>query len=155
MYTPERDQDLRWMRHAADLAALCPPAAGAYSVGAVIVGMNGEELAAGYSREADPHEHAEEAALAKINSNDPRLAEATMYSTLEPCSQRKSPRTPCAQRIIASGIPRVVIAWREPSLFVDDCVGYELLVEAGVSVLELPELAAAAKAANAHLGQLP
>lgn len=48
----------------------------------------------------------------------------------------------------------MVIAWREPSLFVDDCVGYEQLVESGVVVLELPELADAARAVNAHLGKL-
>ncbi|MFB7483003.1 deaminase [Streptomyces anulatus] len=154
MYAHDRDQDLHWMRRAISLAALCPPAAGAYSVGAVIVGGDGSELASGYSREADPHEHAEEAALAKLPTGDPHLAGATIYSTLEPCSQRHSPRTPCAQRIIAAGIPRVVIAWREPSLFVDDCVGYEELVEARVHVVELPELAAAAKAVNSHLGRL-
>ncbi|MFB6756037.1 deaminase [Streptomyces sp. NPDC056353] len=154
MYAPDRDQDLRWIKHAIDLAALCPPATGAYSVGAVIVGEDGTELAAGYSRETDPHEHAEEAALAKLSAVNPRLAGATIYSTLEPCSQRRSPRTPCAQRILAAGIPRVVIAWREPSLFVDDCVGYEQLVQAGVTVVELPELAGAAKAVNSHLGRL-
>lgn len=154
MYAPDRARDLRWMQRAINLAALCPPAAGAYSVGAVIVGEDGTELASGYSREADPHEHAEEAALAKLPANDPRLSGASMYSTLEPCSQRKSPRTPCAQRILASGIPRVVIAWREPSLFVANCIGYEQLVEAGVTVVELPELAANARALNTHLGKL-
>lgn len=151
MYAPARDQDLRWMNRAISLAALCPPAAGAYSVGAVIVGEDGSELATGYSREADSHEHAEEAALAKLPAVDPRLTGSTIYSTLEPCSQRHSPRTPCARRILEAGIPRVVIAWREPSLFVDACVGYEQLLEAGVIVVELPELAAAAKAANSHL----
>ncbi|WP_342211097.1 MULTISPECIES: deaminase [unclassified Streptomyces] len=140
------------MRRAISLAAMCPPAAGAYSVGALIVDEDGNEIAAGYSRESDPREHAEEAALGKA---DPRLvAGATLYSTLEPCSQRHSPRTPCAQRILEAGIPRVVIAWREPSLFVDDCIGYEQLVEAGVVVVELHELAASAKEVNAHLGGL-
>ncbi|MFD4483237.1 deaminase [Streptomyces sp. NPDC058471] len=151
---PDRDQDVRWMRRAIELAGLCPPAAGAYSVGAVIVGADGSELAAGYSREADPREHAEEAALSKLPANDSRLAGATIYSTLEPCSQRSASRTPCAQRIIKAGIPRVVIAWREPSLFVDDCIGYEQLREAGVAVVELPELAEDAKKANRHLGGL-
>ncbi|WP_409239394.1 deaminase [Streptomyces sp. PA5.6] len=154
MYTPDRHQDLRWMRRATDLAALCPPAAGAYSVGAVIVGEDGTELAAGYSRATGPREHAEEVALARLPQNDPRFTGATIYSTLEPCSQRSASRTPCAQRILQAGIPRVVIAWREPTLFVDDCVGYEQLVEAGVTVVELPELASAAKAVNAHLGDL-
>lgn len=151
MYAPDRDQDLRWIQRAIDLAALCPPAAGAYSVGAVIVGEDGTELASGYSRATGPREHAEEVALAQLPQDDPRLAGASIYSTLEPCSQRNASRTPCAQRILEAGIPRVVIAWREPSLFVDDCVGYEQLVEAGVIVVELPELAAAAKATNSHL----
>ncbi|MET8751342.1 deaminase [Streptomyces sp. NPDC004667] len=152
MYAPDRDQDLRWIQRAIDLAALCPPAAGAYSVGAVIVAEDGTELAAGYSREADPREHAEEAALAKIPTGDPRLTTATIYSSLEPCSQRSADRTPCTQRILEAGIPRVVIAWREPSLFVSDCVGVELLVAAGVTVVELPEFADAAQRPNRHLG---
>ncbi|MFD4341773.1 deaminase [Streptomyces anulatus] len=154
MYAPDRAQDLRWMQRAIGLATLCPPAAGAYSVGAVIVGEDGSELASGSSRATGPREHAEEVALAQLPEGDPRLAGATIYSTLEPCSQRSASRTPCAQRILDASIPRVVIAWREPSLFVDDCVGYEQLVEAGVIVVELPELTAAAKAANAHLGDL-
>jgi diaminohydroxyphosphoribosylaminopyrimidine deaminase / 5-amino-6-(5-phosphoribosylamino)uracil reductase len=45
----------------------------------------------------------------------------------------------------------VVTAWREPSLFVADCQGYELLTSAGVTVVELPELAKQAKAVNSHL----
>lgn len=153
MYTPDHEQDLRWMRRAIDLAALCPPAKGAYSVGAVIVAEDGTELATGYSRRGDPREHAEEAALGELLQDDPRLAGATIYSTLEPCSQRSASRTPCAQRILKAAIPRVVIAWREPALFVD-CIGYEQLVEAGIVVVELPELADAAQAVNAHLGKL-
>ncbi|MFJ2745384.1 deaminase [Streptomyces sp. NPDC087440] len=154
MYAPDRDQDVSWMRRAIALAALCPPTAGAYSVGAIIVGEDGNELASGYSRATGPREHAEEVALADFIQDDPDLAGATIYTTLEPCSQRSASRTPCSQRILQAGIPRVVIAWREPSLFVDDCVGYEQLVEAGVILVELPELAAAARAVNAHLGDL-
>jgi diaminohydroxyphosphoribosylaminopyrimidine deaminase/5-amino-6-(5-phosphoribosylamino)uracil reductase len=45
----------------------------------------------------------------------------------------------------------VVIAWREPDLFVN-CEGVALLSAAGVEVVELPELADLARAANAHLG---
>ncbi|MFF6888678.1 deaminase [Streptomyces sp. NPDC012421] len=152
MYVSDRDEDLRWMRRAIGLAALCPPAVGAYSVGAVIVAEDGTELAAGYSRETDPREHAEEAALGKLPVGDPRLATATIYSSLEPCSQRSADRTPCTQRILEAGIPRVVIAWHEPPLFVANCVGVEQLAEAGVDVVELPELAEAARAVNSHLG---
>ncbi|MFI1586143.1 deaminase [Embleya sp. NPDC020630] len=147
----DHDQDLYWMHRAIDLSRLCPPAEGAYSVGAVIVDANGVELASGFSRETDVHVHAEEAAIAKLPEEDPQLKESTIYSTLEPCSQRRSRPMPCAQLILAAGIPRVVIAWREPSLFVADCVGYELLAAAGVTLVELPELESAARAVNSHL----
>ena len=143
--------DERWMRLAIDLAWQCPPSDTAYSVGAVIVAADGTELSRGFSRDNDPLVHAEESALGKLAPDDPRLPGATIYSTLEPCSQRKSrPRT-CTQLIMASGIRRVVIAWREPSLFVADCQGYELLKQAGLDVTELPALAEQAAAPNRHL----
>ena len=54
----------------------CPPSQTAFSVGAVVVAADGTELARGYSREGgDPVSHAEEAALAKLDPADPRLAD--------------------------------------------------------------------------------
>lgn len=140
-----------WMNRAIALARLCPVAEGAFSVGAVIV-ADGAEIATGYSRESGPKEHAEEAALGKLEPEDPRLGRATLYSTLEPCSQRATKdRLPCTDRILRARIPVVVIAWREPSTFVVNCVGVEKLRQAGVTVLELPELAEAAMSMNRHL----
>jgi diaminohydroxyphosphoribosylaminopyrimidine deaminase/5-amino-6-(5-phosphoribosylamino)uracil reductase len=139
------------MRLAIDLSHLCPPSQGAYSVGAVIVDENGDEISRGYSREVDAHVHAEESALGKLPANDPRLAGATIYSTLEPCSQRRSRPLSCTQLILAAGIGRVVIAWREPGLFVADAQGAEILAAAGVTVVEMPELAEPAKEVNRHL----
>jgi diaminohydroxyphosphoribosylaminopyrimidine deaminase / 5-amino-6-(5-phosphoribosylamino)uracil reductase len=147
--------DYEWMRVAIELAHQCPPSPGAYSVGAVIVDQEGEEISRGYSREIDSHVHAEESALAKLAHDDPRLKTATIYSTLEPCSQRKSRPRACTQLILAAGIPRVVMAWREPSLFVADCQGYEMLTDAGVAVVEIPDLAQEAKAPNTHLSLGP
>jgi pyrimidine deaminase RibD-like protein len=148
------DEDGRWMRLAVSLAWKCPPSETAFSVGAVVVDAAGTELASGFSREGgDGLVHAEEAALGKLIPGERRLAGATIYSTLEPCSQRSSrPRT-CAELIIASGLRRVVIAWREPALFVADCQGVELLVQAGIAVTELPEFAADAAAPNRHLAR--
>ncbi len=139
--------DLGWLGLACDLAELCPPSGTAFSVGAVIVGADGQEISRGYSREKDPHDHAEEAALAKA----PALVEgATVYSSLEPCGHRASrPRT-CAELIVASGARRVVFAWREPSLFTEG-TGAETLAAAGMELVELPELAARARRPNAHL----
>ena len=132
------------------LAERCPPSDTAFSVGAVVVGADGSVLATGYSREADPHDHAEETALAKLDPADPRLAGATIYSSLEPCSARTSHPVSCTRLILEAGLPRVVFAWREPDLFVD-CVGAETLRAAGREVLELVELAPAAREPNSHL----
>jgi diaminohydroxyphosphoribosylaminopyrimidine deaminase / 5-amino-6-(5-phosphoribosylamino)uracil reductase len=141
-----------WMGLAVELAWECPPSATAYSVGAVIVAADGSEISRGYSREDDdPLVHAEESALRKLATDDPRLAGATIYSTLEPCSRRKSRPLTCTQLIIASGIRRVVIGWREPPLFVADCQGVELLTQAGLTVDELPGFAEQAAAPNRHL----
>ena len=144
--------DEGWMRLAVELAWQSPPSATAFSVGAVIVDAGGDEISRGFSREGgDPMVHAEESALGKLAADDPRLPGATIYSTLEPCSQRKSrPRT-CTELIIAAGLRRVVIGWREPALFVADCQGYELLAAAGLEVTELTALTALAAAPNRHL----
>ena len=45
----------------------------------------------------------------------------------------------------------MVIAWREPALFVADCQGYELLEQAGLEVIELPAFSEQAAAPNRHL----
>lgn len=133
------EADRRWLQKAIDLAKECPPDPNAFSVGAVIVAADGSEIATGYSREADPKVHAEESALAKVNG-DPRLAGATLYSSLEPCGERKSrPRT-CAQLIVDSGIRRVVYAWREPPDYVEAPDGHRVLVDAGVDTVEIPDL---------------
>jgi len=149
------DADRHWLSTAIELSERCPPSATAFSVGAVLVAADGSVLSAGYSRELDPADHAEEGALAKIGlpgatPDRAQLAGATMYSSLEPCAARASRPIPCADLIIASGIGRVVIAWREPPIFVPGG-GAVRLRKAGVMVAVLPELAAAAKAVNAHL----
>jgi diaminohydroxyphosphoribosylaminopyrimidine deaminase/5-amino-6-(5-phosphoribosylamino)uracil reductase len=147
---PEPDLDGRWLARAVELARRCPPSATAFSVGAVVVGADQRVLGEGWSRAADPHDHAEEVALGGFAAGDGRLAGATVYSSLEPCSARASrPRT-CTELILDLGIRRVVFAWREPAVFVD-CHGAELLRSAGVTVVERAEHAADARAVNAHL----
>ncbi len=174
----DADADRRWLAEAIELSRCCPPSASAFSVGAILVAADGGVIATGFSREGDPHDHAEEVALAKAvlagparaaapragshpgpgappagsqpAHADPRLPGATLYSSLEPCAVRASrPRT-CAELIIAAGLRRVVIAWLEPPVFVDGG-GAARLRAAGVTVIQLPELAAAARAINAHL----
>ncbi|MFC8199408.1 dihydrofolate reductase family protein [Streptomyces sp. NPDC060006] len=144
--------DRHWLELACGLAAECPPSPTAFSVGAVVVAADGTELARGYSRESDPLAHAEEAALARIEPGDPRLATATVYSSLEPCARRASRPAPCARLILDAGVRRVVTAWREPDTFVASADGNGLLAAHGADVLVLPEYEDAAKAPNRHLG---
>ncbi len=149
--SPEADR--HWLLEAIGLSRQCPPSATAFSVGAVLVGPDGTVLGYGYSRELDPADHAEEVALARAASAgaDPGLlAGSTLYSSLEPCAARASRPVPCADLIVSSGIRRVVIAWREPPIFVPGG-GAVRMRRAGVAVAVVPELAAAAKAINAHL----
>ncbi len=144
------DQDRLHLRSAIDLAENCPPSRTAFSVGALVADAEGNVLATGYSRETDPHDHAEEAALAKLDLGDARLRGATLYSSLEPCSSRASRPRSCTQLILATPIPRIVFAWREPDLFVD-CEGVERLRSAGREVVELADLAPLVRRTNAHL----
>ncbi|MFI0998265.1 dihydrofolate reductase family protein [Streptomyces galbus] len=144
--------DRRWLALACDLADRCPPADTAFSVGAVVVAADGTELARGHSREAgDPVVHAEEAALAKVDPADPRLAAATVYSSLEPCARRASRPAPCARLILDAGVRRVVTAWREPDTFVEAADGNGLLAAHGADVVVLPGYEERAKAPNRHL----
>ncbi|MBM2622717.1 dCMP deaminase [Actinoplanes sp. LDG1-06] len=141
--------DDRWMSRAVALAGRSPRSSTAFAVGAVIVGADGREIACGWSRDTDPLVHAEESALLRAGGED--LTGATLYSSLEPCSKRASrPDATCTSLILAARIPRVVIAWHEPDIFVT-CEGVALLTAAGVEVVEMPEYAQSARAANAHL----
>jgi riboflavin-specific deaminase-like protein len=142
--------DREWLRRAIELSRRCPPSRTAFAVGALVVADDGEVLATGYSREGSPLDHAEEVALAKLDPADPRLAGATLYSSLEPCRFRASRPQPCAELIIEAGLRRVVIAWLEPPLFVAGG-GAGLLRDAGITVVELPDLAAEARAVNADV----
>nr|WP_083467394.1 dihydrofolate reductase family protein [Kibdelosporangium sp. MJ126-NF4]CEL23375.1 5-amino-6-(5-phosphoribosylamino)uracil reductase [Kibdelosporangium sp. MJ126-NF4]CTQ96889.1 5-amino-6-(5-phosphoribosylamino)uracil reductase (EC 1.1.1.193) [Kibdelosporangium sp. MJ126-NF4] len=145
------DADRYWLRVCVEESRKCPPSETAYPVGAVIVGSDGAEIARGYSRETDPQAHAEEEALAKVAPGDPRLAAATIYSSLEPCSTRKSRPRSCAQWIIDAGIPRVVFGLREPSRFVIG-KGFETLATAGVTVVERSDIAPEVKQVSTLYG---
>lgn len=78
-------------------------------VGAVLV-IDGEIIGEGWHERAG-EAHAEILALDSV-SRDPR--QSTLYVTLEPC--RHHGRTPpCVDRILQSGVARVVIATEDPS----------------------------------------
>ena len=122
--------DRRWMRRALREARRTegqtrpnPP------VGAVLV-RNDQLLATGYHRAAgQPHAEAE---AFEACTEDP--AGATLYVTLEPCSTAGR-RPPCTERIIASGVSRVVVGTNDPNP-AHAGRGLQILRAAGIEVVE-------------------
>ncbi|NDV79273.1 bifunctional diaminohydroxyphosphoribosylaminopyrimidine deaminase/5-amino-6-(5-phosphoribosylamino)uracil reductase RibD [Dysgonomonas sp. 511] len=99
-------------------------------VGAVVV-HNGKIVGEGYHRKYG-EAHAEVNAIGSVEDKS-LLKESTIYVSLEPCSHYgKTP--PCAQLIIDSGIPRVVVACLDPYVAVSGR-GVEMLKAAGVEVV--------------------
>jgi len=98
-------------------------------VGAVIV-KDGKVIAEGHhARYGGPH--AEASALARAGE---RARGADLYVNLEPCVHwGKTP--PCADRIIAAGVSRVILAARDPNPLVNG-KGVDKLRSAGIEVME-------------------
>jgi diaminohydroxyphosphoribosylaminopyrimidine deaminase / 5-amino-6-(5-phosphoribosylamino)uracil reductase len=143
----EHKTDRHWLAEAIELSRRCPPTDTAFCVGAILIGASGQVVAQAYSRQADPKDHAEEAALRTAAALGADLREATLYSSLEPCLRRASRPAPCAELILHGEVRRVVFAWREPPIF-QPGGGAAWLAEHGVEVIELGDLAAAARAVN-------
>ncbi len=142
-------EDYAFMKQAIALASQCPPSKSAYSVGAVIVTEEGQVFT-GYSRETAPTNHAEEEAILKAVHAGVPLAGATIYSSMEPCTTRKSKPDSCTELIIRHHMKRVVFAAYEPQTFAT-CLGETRLRQAGIEVTILPDLAAKALDANRHI----
>jgi diaminohydroxyphosphoribosylaminopyrimidine deaminase/5-amino-6-(5-phosphoribosylamino)uracil reductase len=108
----DRSQDELWMRRAIYLAARNLGLTGDNPVvGCVIVrddAVVGEGATAAGGRP-----HAEELALEAAGE---RARGATAYVTLEPCGERSSGAASCGQRLVTSGVARVVVAWDDPSV---------------------------------------
>lgn len=96
-------------------------------VGAVVV--QGGEIVGRGAHHGPGTPHAEVAALDRAGD---RARGGTLYVTLEPCNhQGRTP--PCAPRVLASGVERVVVGVRDPNPGVAGG-GVELLREAGLRV---------------------
>jgi pyrimidine deaminase RibD-like protein len=129
--------DLKFMRMAIDEARKCQGEDGRVhpKVGAVVV-LNGEVLATAHRGELADGDHAEFTALDKKLAAV-KAAGATVYTTLEPCTVRSPEKTPCADRLIARRVGRVVIGMLDPNP--DICGrGFWLLREAGIATDVFP-----------------
>ncbi|MCI0662039.1 MAG: hypothetical protein L0220_13295 [Acidobacteria bacterium] len=71
-------------------------------------------LAVGHRGEEGPGNHAEYGTLEK-KLKDVAVAGATVFTTLEPCTTRKHPKVPCAERLIERKVSRVVIGMLDPN----------------------------------------
>ncbi|KAK4058592.1 hypothetical protein OIO90_000036 [Microbotryomycetes sp. JL221] len=137
---------VRLMKLALSEAQKCIATPTAFCVGAIITSSSGTILSSGYSRELPGNTHAEQCAIDKIGSpiaSRPLLEGASLYTTMEPCSERLSGNEPCAQRILKTPIKTVYIGVLEPKDFVADCQGVKLLLDDGrqVFVVDDAELA--------------
>jgi diaminohydroxyphosphoribosylaminopyrimidine deaminase/5-amino-6-(5-phosphoribosylamino)uracil reductase len=101
-------------------------------VGCVIVDAAGAIVARGHTQ-GPGEDHAEIGALHEAAAAGIVLAEATLYSTLEPCAFHG--RTPaCARAIVTRGVRRVVTGILDPNPRVDGA-GLAILRDAGVEVV--------------------
>ncbi len=143
----EHDREL--MERAVEVSRLSPPKESCYRVGAVVETAAGE-LFEGYTLETSPTHHAEQAAITKALSAGADLRGATMYSTIEPCSQRVSEPKSCSELLVEYGFARAVFALYEPSHFVT-CHGAENMRSKGIDVVHMPDYADAVKRINSHI----
>src|SRR4051794_4160002 len=81
-------------------------------VGCVVVRLDGR-VEAGYRGELRAGDHAEFTVLEKKLRGE-GLAGATVFTTLEPCTERGLTKIPCADRLVEAGIARVVIGYMDP-----------------------------------------
>jgi len=100
-------------------------------VGAVLV--HNERIIGEGWHERYGHAHAEVNCLASVHPADKHLIpESTMYVSLEPCAHQGN-TPPCANRIVAEGIKKVVICNTDPNDKVAGN-GIQILKDAGIEV---------------------
>src|SRR2546421_5513509 len=113
---PVRPPSRKFMREASkEMLQSKPEHAGKADpmVGAVLVDRAGKIIGRAHRGKYGTGDHGEFTLLEKAGVRAP--SDAVLYVTLEPCTKRGPRKTPCADRIIASGIKHVVIGIKDPN----------------------------------------
>ena len=130
--TAKLKEDEMWMQRCIQLARCgCMGAAPNPMVGAVIV-HDGRIIGEGYHIRCG-EAHAEVRAIGSVKPEDRALLkDSTIYVSLEPCAHYgRTP--PCAELIVRTGLPRVVVGCVDPFARVSGR-GIEILRKAGIDV---------------------
>ncbi|KAJ5899297.1 hypothetical protein N7495_004041 [Penicillium taxi] len=141
------------------LAEQSPPRPTNFRVGAILLSRQDNDptfaqdrvLSTGYTMELEGNTHAEQCCFANFaaskNVSEDQVGTALpveegrkliMYVTMEPCGKRLSGNAPCVQRITRTreggreGIHKVYFGVKEPTTFVGDSEGCQMLTAAGV-----------------------
>lgn len=83
-------------------------------VGAVLVDVKGHALGKAHRGKLREGDHAEFTLIERL-LRDRDLDGTTLYVTLEPCTTRQPPKSPCAKRVVSARIKRVFIGMLDPN----------------------------------------
>lgn len=130
------------MQRAVELAEQCETEPGradeSPKLGAVAVSANNVFLAEAHRGALGAGDHAEYCMIASLGEGSGALKGATVYTTLEPCTERTQPKIPCAQRLINEGVAVVYIGMLDPDARVRE-LGWKLLRDNGVEPRDFTE----------------
>jgi len=133
--------DRKFCRMAADLApkSIAENDGKPHPYVGVVVVKDGNVIATGFRGETGKGgDHGEFCALKKINADVDTvdLSGCTVYTTLEPCTERKEGKTPCANRLINGKVARVVYGLADKD---ETVYGHSSLTEAGIEIGLFPK----------------
>jgi pyrimidine deaminase RibD-like protein len=106
-------------------------------VGAVLADANGNVLHTAHRGEGTRGGHAEFILFEKARSAGTQVQDASLFVTLEPCTRRGIGKTPCASRVLHSGVRTVFIGTLDPNPHISGR-GELSLVTSGIEIERFP-----------------